>query len=209
MSINFPPYLNVSRKHMCSLLVIIAICSLPVTAQIKYVPSDERSDAGMGVDRVARFFTATYESKVAQKDEEILWVQLDLGEKKKIDGIKLLPKVNPWGYVQSIGFPARFKIEVSDDPDFKTSVMYENRTREIFQDPYDAVCTFNGKEVNARYIRLTALQLRQQRLAMSKIMVMSDGKDIAEGCPASDSESGNLGVNVLTRPPPVSYTHLR
>jgi DUF1680 family protein len=31
-------------------------------------------------------------------------------------------------------------------------------------------------------------------------MVMSDGKDIAEGCPASDSESGNLGVTVLTRP---------
>ena len=198
---NFLTYLNVSKKHAFSVLLIMAIGLLPVAAQIKYVPYDERGDAGMGVDRVARFFTATYESKIAQKDEEIRWVQLDLGEKKKIDGIKLFPKVNPWGYVQSEGFPARFKIEVSDDPDFKTSVMYENRTREIFQDPYDAVCTFNGKEVNARYIRLTALQLRQQRLAMSKIMVMSEGKDIAEGCPASDSESGNLGVNVLTRPP--------
>ncbi|MCE5345776.1 MAG: glycoside hydrolase family 127 protein [Bacteroidales bacterium] len=192
--------LNVLKRHLCSLFIITALGLLSATAQIKYVPHDERSDAGMGVDRIARFFTATYESKAAQKDEEIRWVQLDLGEKKKIDGIKLLPKVSPWGYVQSIGFPARFKIEMSDDPDFKTAVMYENRTREIFQDPYDVICTFDGKEVNARYVRLTALQLRQKRLAMSKIMVMSDGKDIAEGCPASDSESGNLGVSVLTRP---------
>ena len=200
MKNNFLTYLNVSKKYAFSVLLTMVIGLLPVAAQIKYVPYDERGDAGIGVDRVARFFTATYESKMAQKDEEIRWVQLDLGEKKKIDGIKLLPKVIPWGYVQSEGFPARFKIEVSDDPDFKTSVMYENRTREIFQDPYDAVCTFNGKEVNGRYVRLTALQLRQKRLAMSKIMVMSDGKDIAEGCPASDSESGNLGVTVLTRP---------
>ncbi|MDP4275944.1 MAG: hypothetical protein Q8907_16880, partial [Bacteroidota bacterium] len=59
---------------------------LPVTAQIKYVPTDERKDAGMGVERVARFFTPTYESKVAQKNNEIRWVQIDLGERKKING---------------------------------------------------------------------------------------------------------------------------
>src|SRR5450759_1924514 len=119
MLINFLTYLNVSKKHAFSLLLIMAIGLLPVAAQIKYVPYDERGDAGMGVDRVARFFTATYASNIAQKDEELRWVKLDFGEKKKIDGIKLLPKVNPWGYVQSEGFPARFKIEVSDDPDFK------------------------------------------------------------------------------------------
>ncbi|MDP3003231.1 MAG: glycoside hydrolase family 127 protein [Bacteroidales bacterium] len=200
MITNFLTYLYVSKKHVFAVLVTVAISFLPIQAQIKYMPSDERSDAGMGVERVARFFTAAYESKLAQKDEEIRWVQLDLGEKKKIDGIKLLPRVNPWGYVKSQGFPSRFKIEVSDDPGFKVPIMYENQTREDFKDPYDAVCTFSGKEVNARYVRLTAVQLRQKRLAMSKIMVMSEGKDIAEGCPASDSESGNLGVTVLTRP---------
>ncbi len=60
--------------------------------------------------------------------------------------------------------------------------MYENRIREDFRDPYDEIITFSGKEVYGRYVRLTALQLRQQRLALTKIMVMSDGKDIAEGC---------------------------
>ncbi len=54
----------------------------------------------------------------AKTDDEVRWIQIDLGAVKKIDGIKLLPKVVPWGYVQSEGFPSRFRIEVSDDPDF-------------------------------------------------------------------------------------------
>ncbi len=182
-------------------LLIVETSLFPVWAQIKYVPTNERRDAGMGVERVAVLFTATYESKVAHNDEEIRWIQLDLGEKKKIDGIKLLPKVSiPGSYVRSVGFPLRFKIEVSNDPEFNVPIMYKNQTREDFKDPYDEVCTFSGREVNARYVRLTAVQLRQQRLALTKFMVLSDGKDIAEGCPASDSESGNLGVTVLTRP---------
>ncbi|MCL4484331.1 MAG: glycoside hydrolase family 127 protein [Bacteroidetes bacterium] len=201
MTTNFLTYFNISKKYVFAILVTVAISILPIHAQIKYMPSDERSDADMGVERVARLFTATYESKVAENDKEIRWIQLDLGEKKKIDGIKLLPKVSPWGYVRSVGFPSRFKIEVSDDPSFGSPIMYENRTREDFNDPNDKVCTFSGREINARYVRLTALQLRQQRLALTKFMVMSDGKDIAEGCPASDSESGNLGITVLTRPP--------
>ena len=93
MITNFLPYLYISKKHVFAILVSLVLGFLPIHAQIKYMPSDERRDAGMGVERVARFFTAAYESKLAQKDEEIRWVQIDLGEKKKIDGIKLLSKV--------------------------------------------------------------------------------------------------------------------
>jgi len=175
--------------------------SIPtVHSQIKYAPLDEHKDAGMGVERVARFFTPAYESKPAKNDNEIRWIQVDLGERKRINGIKLLPRVNPWGYVASVGFPSRFKIEVSDDKDFNVSVMYENRIREDFRDPYDEIVTFSGKEVYGRYVRLTAVRLRQQRLALTKIMILSDGKDIATGCRVSDSESGDLTESVLTRP---------
>ncbi|MBP1666860.1 MAG: hypothetical protein H6Q23_1720, partial [Bacteroidetes bacterium] len=167
---------------------------------IKYTPVDERKDAGMGVERVARFFTPAYESKRAESDNSVRWIQVDLGESKKFDCIKLLPRVNPWGYVSSIGFPSRFKIEVSDDKNFNTSIMYENWTREDFRDPYDEIITFKGKEVYGRYVRLTALRLRQQRLAFSKISVISEGKEISAGCPVSDSESGDLPGSVLTRP---------
>jgi uncharacterized protein len=191
---------NVSMKHI--IVLSLALTGfLPVDSQIKYVTKDEYNDASMGIERVARFFTAAYESKPAQKDDEIRWVQIDLGARKKIDGIKLLPKVTPWGYVQSEGFPLRFRVEVSDDPVFGVSVMYEDQTKEDFKDPYDMVCSFTGKEVNGRYVRLTAVRLRQKKLALTKFVILSDGKDIAEGCPASDSQSGNLGISVLTRPP--------
>lgn len=188
-----------SKKYFLILVILIS-AFLPVQSQIKYTSSDERCDAGMGVERVARYFTPAYETKPAKKDDEIRWVQIDLGEKKKIDGIKLLPKVVPWGYVRSVGFPALFKIEISDDPEFNSSIMYENHTREIFTDPGDEIRTFSGKEVYGRYVRLTALQLRQQRLALTKFMVLSDGRDIAEGCQASGSESDNSEVSLLTRP---------
>ena len=191
----------VFKKVVIAVLMFVSMSFFPVKSQVKYLPTDDRSEAGMGIERVARFFTPAYETKPAQKEGEIRWVQIDLGAKKKIDGIKLLPRVVPWGYVSSEGFPARFKIEVSDDPEFKTPIMYENQTREDFIDPKDAVVTFSGKEVTARYVRLTGISLRQKRLAMTKIMVLSDSKDIAEGCPASDSVSGDLGTNLLTRPP--------
>ena len=196
-------YLNcfkVSRARIIAVISITVFSFLPVISQIRYVPQDERKDAGIGVERVARFFTPAYESKVGKSDNEIRWIQLDLGGKKKIDGIKLLPRVNPWGYVISIGFPLRFKIEVSDDKDFKVSVIYEDRIKEDFRDPLDEIVTFSGKGVYGRYVRLTALYLRQQRMALTKIMILADGRDIAEGCRVSDSESGDLSESVLTRP---------
>ena len=188
------------RKYIIVIFLISSIYFPPVNSQIKYNPKDERKDAGMGIERVARFFTPVYESKSAKTDNEIRWIQIDLGETKKVDCIKLLPRVNPWGYVSSIGFPARFKIEISDDKDFTTSIMYENRLREDFRDPFDEIITFDGKEAYGRYVRLTAIRLRQQRLAFTKIAILSDGKEISVDCRVSDSESGELPGSVLTRP---------
>jgi uncharacterized protein len=182
-------------------IIVLLMPALMTRSQIRYAPADERKDAGMGVERVARFFIPAYQSQQVKSDDEKMWVQIDLGTSRKIDGIKLLPKVMPWGYVQSEGFPAKFRLEVSDDPQFKTSLVYFDHSREDFRDPGDETCTFSGKEVTGRYVRLTALKLRQQRLAFTKMLVLSDGKDIAEGCKTSDSVSGELRDNLLTRPP--------
>ncbi len=189
------PYHN---GRMC--MEVVERVGKQLGSDVKYTPSDERQEAGMGVERVARFFTAAYESKAAQDDNQVRWIQIDLGSSKRIDGVKLLPKVSPWGYVQSAGFPSRFRIEVSDDPSFQSPVMYFDQTREDYMDPGDEVCTFSGKEATGRYVRLTAVHLRQQLLALSKIMVLSGGSDIAEGCRATDSGQGTA-LDMLTRPP--------
>lgn len=153
----------------------------------------------MGVERVARYFIPAYSSP-ASSNNETKWVQIDLGNTKSIDGIKLLPPVQGWGPASN-GFPARFKIEVSDDSTFTHSIMYEDYTlKDEYPVPDDVVASFATKEVKGRYVRLTATQLRNNKLAMTKIMVMSNGKDIAEGCKATESNpSTDSHIELLTR----------
>jgi len=174
---------------------------MSLTAQVKYNAANELREADMGVERVARYYLPAYAS-MATSNNEIRWVQIDLGQVKKIDGIKLLPGVQGWGPAAG-GFPSRFKLEVSNDVNFDHSIMYEDYTlKEDFPDPVDKVCTFASKEVYGRYVRLTAIRLRDNKLAMTKIIVLSDGKDIAEGCTATESNPGNDShIELLTRPP--------
>jgi uncharacterized protein len=203
MIFNLLSFLPASGKQKIVSLSLALAVTLQLSSQIKYTPVDERKEAGMGVDRVARFFTPGYDSPEAQKDNEIRWVQVDLGSSRQITGIKLLPRVVPWGYVSSTGFPVRFKIEVSDDPEFRTAKLYTNYIREDFRDPGDEVCTFSGREVSGRYVRLTATQLRQKKLSLTKFIVMSGDSDLAVGCKVTESQSGetSTGLETLTRPP--------
>ena len=156
-------------------------------------------DGPMGVERVAPQFSPQYQSKPAKSDGESRWVQVDLGQTRKIDAVKLLPMTVPWSG-DSEGFPVRFKIEVSGDPAFKTAILTTDRLGVDYPDPKDAVGIFPSGGAKGRYVRLTATQLRQKQLALTKLEVISEGQDVAVGCPAADSESGNLGVTVLTRP---------
>ena len=189
-------------KIVCLVLASFFVLNfIPVNAQVKYNPEKELREARMGVERVARYYLPAY-SSMADNNNETRWVQIDLGSKKKIDGIKLLPGVQGWGPAAG-GFPSRFKLEVSNNVDFKQSIMYEDYTlKEEFPNPDDQVCKFASKEVYGRYVRLTATQLRDNKLAMTKIMVISDGKDIAEGCSASESNPGkDSHIELLTRSP--------
>ncbi len=185
------------------LAVAFLVAQIPISAQaqVKYNAANELREARMGEERVARYFLPAYSSK-ANNNSEIRWVQIDLGQVIKIDGIKLLPGVQGWGPAAG-GFPSHFRLEVSNDVDFKYSIMYEDYTlKEEFPNPEDQVCTFASKEAYGRYVRLTATQLRDNKLAMTKIMIMSDGKDIAEGCVATESNpSKDSHVELLTRAP--------
>ena len=178
--------LNIGTKISCIIIFFfMAISSLSVNGQVKYNSANELSEAEMGVERVARYYLPAYSTK-ANNNNETRWVQIDLGQVKKIDGIKLLPGAQGWGPASG-GFPARFKIEFSDVVDFRYSIMYEDYTlKKKFPNPDDEVVTFSSKEVNGRYVRLTAIQLKDNKLAMTKIIVLSDGKDIAEGCTATN-----------------------
>ena len=99
--------LNKGSKIVCFVVAsFLALNSISVNGQVKYSPANDLCEAGMGVERVARYYLPAYAS-MAANNNEIRWVQIDLGQVKKIDGIKLLPGVQGWGPAAG-GFPARF-----------------------------------------------------------------------------------------------------
>ncbi len=181
--------------------LFISLCFSSVYGQTIYNAANELIEAKMGVERVARYYLPAYYSR-ANSNKDIRWVQIDLGKEKKISAIKLLPGAQGWG-AASGGFPSHFKLEISNDEDFRHSILYEDWTlKEEFPNPEDAVCTFASKEVSGRYVRLTATTLRDNKLAMTKISVLSDGKDIAQGCSASESNPNKeSNIELLTRTP--------
>ena len=151
----------------------------------------------MGGPRVARLVPLGYQATPPEGAAH--WVQVDLGTAHKIDAVKLFPMFD--APERSPGFPARFRLEASDDPLFKTARLIADCTGTDCPDPGDAVGVFPGGSAGGRYVRLTITRLRQRQLTLSKLEVWSAGKDVAEGCPAADALHGILGVLPLTRAP--------
>jgi DUF1680 family protein len=150
-----------------------------------------------------------YESKPANRADAITWVQVDLLSSQPIEAVKLCPAAvlleDGTGHNQ--GFPVRFKIEASDDPEFKAAQFIVDYTSADYPNPGDKITQYPARGVKGRYVRLTATRLRGRKpkvfdFAISKIDVLSGGKDIAQGCLlTADSVYGNQGLAVLTRPP--------
>ncbi len=159
------------------------------------------SDGPMGVERVARPTVRNYTTPAMTNHPAPVWVQVDLQRSLPVEKVKLFPIVdwNWLGPIKTEGFPARFKIETSDDPEFRTASLIADKTGADFPNTEDSVISFSGQGKPGRYVRLTATRLNGPKLMLMKIEVWSGGKNVADGCAASDSLKGNLGVTALTR----------
>lgn len=172
------------------------------------------------------------------------YVQVDLGESRSIAAVELHPAspfdgpVTPDGTTitalfseamgdehpitargaDGFGFPARYRIEISDDPEFRESTIVVDRTEERQPNPGRDV---RSHDVNAtgRYVRVTATGLyevgptpggsnyhstkvdmtREERrswrvFALAALAVRdADGDDVAVGCDVSASSSAEEG----------------
>jgi hypothetical protein len=84
----------------------------------------------------------------------------------------------------------RFKIECANEPAFRNPQLLIDRTLADYPDPQDYVVEFPCHGAQARYVRLTASRLRggapqKFQFGMTKIDVVSGGRDIAAHCPVS------------------------
>jgi DUF1680 family protein len=158
-------------------------------------------------DRIAQPTGAGYDSPLSDRPDQPCWVQVDLGSSRKVDAVKLYPKLN-WMGQRSQGFPVRFRIDLSDDARFLAATPIVDETGADYPDPADRICAFRASGAAGRYVRVTVTQLKSSGgrtprygFSLAKIDALSDGKDAAEGRPAADSSKGDLGVTPLTRPP--------
>ncbi len=159
-----------------------------------------------------------YRSKPAKSADATTWVQIDLGQTHPIDRIKVYPaneRLYPGRdeHYAGEGFPLRFRIEVSDQPDFKNAKAIVDHTGADFPNPKGAIQKFGGNGVAGRYLRFTATRLTKiagregidpqagYHLALAKISIYSGGKEIAAGCPVTvDAAYGNYDdVAQITR----------
>ena len=151
-----------------------------------------------------------YASKPAHEAATPTWVQIDLGASRPIDSLRIYPAFSPGDeQARGYGFPSRFKIEAAEDAEFTRPQPLVDKTVADFEEPFDQILEFAVDGARGRYVRFTATLLRSAqdgvgyKLALSKVDVVSGGKDVAERCAVTaDPQLGNAADTAqITRPP--------
>ena len=99
-----------------------------------------------------------WHSEIASTADALKWVQVDLGAAREISSIKLSPAYDDFaGIGAGFGFPPKYRVEVSNDLDFKQDVrqVYANTKPELIGHSV----LINVQTTPFRYIRVTATEL--------------------------------------------------
>jgi hypothetical protein len=137
-----------------------------------------------------------YHSLIAPRPDVAKWVQVDLGKPTPIQHIIYVGCHDTFaGIGAGFGFPVRYKIEISDDAEFKFGVVtVVDRTDADVANPgvTPQTATVGGK--TARYIRVTAtkLALRQNDyiFALAELIALTpDGQNGATGATVTALDS--------------------
>jgi mono/diheme cytochrome c family protein len=127
-----------------------------------------------------------YHSGIMSGSDAVKWVQVDLKAAAALDAVVLHPCHDDFNNIgDGFGFPQRFKVELSDDPEFKKGVaVVADHTAADMPNPGLEAQHFSVHGVTARYIRVTAtkLALRQNDyiFALAELEALDgSGKNLA------------------------------
>jgi alpha-L-rhamnosidase len=131
-----------------------------------------------------------YRSKDADSTDARKWIQVDLGSPYPIETIRFLALRHTVG--ERLGFPPRFEVAVASRADMSDAVVVEDHTGEDFNQWVNTIEVPAGG-IQGRFVRLTATKLRDFAgeicLALSQIVVLSNGTNVAEGAAVTASDS--------------------
>jgi hypothetical protein len=137
-----------------------------------------------------------YHSAIEPKANVTKWVQVDLGQPQPLREVVLRPCEDDFnGIGKGFGFPVRFRVEVSDDPEFKTGVIViGDFTDAKFPNPKLTPKTVSAQNRAVRYVRVTAVELAPRQddyiFALAEVEVIGiDGRNLALRKPVAALDS--------------------
>jgi signal transduction histidine kinase len=120
-----------------------------------------------------------WHSGISTVPDSAKWVEVDLGSKRAVEEIRLIP-AHPSDYPDrfGFGFPRRFKVEADGETIFDS-------TGADFTNPGDTSVVFPTPTLQVRTIRLTATKLWERSgdfvFALAELQAIHGGHDIARG----------------------------
>ena len=143
-----------------------------------------------------------YHSQIESDQEVTKWVQVDLGEPVEIERIVTVGCHDDFnGIGAGFGYPDRYRVEASNDPEFQTNVLLIADYTEsdvpnpgVVPVPHAARVRPDSPAIHVRYVRVTAtnLTLRQNDyiFALAELQVFTpDGANVAAGKPVTALDS--------------------
>lgn len=140
---------------------------------------------------------AGYHAIESKTTDAIRWVQVDLGAEAALDSIILHPAApNGYEHHPGFGFPLRFRVEASCDPEFTSPAILADHTASDFANPGNQPVTFPARGTQARYIRVTATRLWNRGtgdapycFALAELEAFSNGTNLALQKPVTAQDS--------------------
>lgn len=107
------------------------------------------------------------------------WVQVDLGVEMELDSVVVVPAF--FNGKEAYGFPLRFRLDASRDPEFsKSSLLLDQTSQDCHATAAPWHVRANG--IRARYVRFTATRIQMENRAfwcLDELMVFSGGHNVA------------------------------
>lgn len=137
-----------------------------------------------------------YHSQVSSEQDATKWVQLEFEASHRIEKIAFAGCHDDFNKIGAgFGFPLRYKIEISEDPDFKRDVRtLLDRGGEDQPNPGIALQSFKTEPLTGRFVRFTATKLAPRKgdfiFALAELFVFdATGDNIARGARVSSLDS--------------------
>ena len=140
-----------------------------------------------------------YHSEISLDPHAEKWVQVDLGASRAFNQVVLAPCSDSFnGIGAGFGFPEEFRVEASDDPEFKSHVqLIATATRDPRGANSTALVPFDTQGVMTRYVRVRATTLAHRKgdfiFALGELQVIdAAGRNIAQGAAVTSFDSIEL-----------------